>query len=148
MRGPIQPGADVPIFGRREPERAYRVRDAAYAVIFDERRRVACVTEESGLFLPGGGLEAGEDPVRAVQREVAEECGRTVEILSPLGSAVQICHSIRGGDFELHATFFLARFGPVLPAPGHLEVHWFPAAAEPPPLYHECHRWAVQRAIG
>jgi 8-oxo-dGTP diphosphatase len=74
-------------FGHRQRERSYQRRAAAYAVILDEKLQVACVTEESRLFLPGGGLEAGEDPMQAVHREVAEECARTLEIISPLDSA-------------------------------------------------------------
>lgn len=137
----------VQTFGLREPDRAYRVRPAAYAVSFDEKLRVACVAEESGLFLPGGGLEAGEDPVRAVCREVAEECGRDLEIIASLGSAVQYFRSKRGEAFELHASFFLARFGSGREGTGQLEVHWLPAVPQPPALFHECHRWAVEQAV-
>ena len=35
--------------------------------------------------LPGGGLEAGEDPERAVRREVCEETGYDVEVGELLG---------------------------------------------------------------
>ena len=35
------------------------LRPSAYAVIQDDRGRVACVRTEHGLFLPGGGLEPG-----------------------------------------------------------------------------------------
>jgi 8-oxo-dGTP diphosphatase len=135
------------LFGERAPERTYRVRDAAYAVVFDEQHRVACVTEESGLFLPGGGLEIGEDPVRAVHREVAEECGRTLEIVAPLDRAVQFFRTRRDEAIELHASFFLARFAPGLEEAGQLEVLWLPAVPHPPSFYHECHRWAVQQAV-
>lgn len=133
--------------GERDPHGNYRARDAAYAVIFDEQLRVACVTEESGLFLPGGGLEVGEDPVSAVRREVAEECGRALEGLSPLDSAVQFFRTKRGEAIELRASFFLARFAPGHEGAGQLEVRWLPAVPNPPSFYHECHRWAVQQAL-
>ena len=133
-------------FGARDEQRAYRVRPAAYAVILDGALRVACVAEQSGLFLPGGGLEAGEDPVRAVHREVLEECGRVLDIIAPLGSAVQFFQTRTGDAFELHASFFLARFGAPL-GNAHLELQWLPAVPEPPALYHECHAWAVREAV-
>lgn len=133
-------------FGIREPSRAYRIRPAAYAVVLDGALRVACVAEQSGLFLPGGGLEAGEDPVRTVHREVAEECGRALDIIVPLGSAVQFFLTRAGEAFELRASFFLARFGARLGSP-HLELEWLPAVPAPPALYHECHAWAVREAV-
>ena len=134
-------------FGRREEDQQYTVRAAAYAVILDDQRRVACVAEESGLFLPGGGLESGEDPVGAVHREVAEECGRALEIIEPLAPAIQFFRTIRGEPYELHASFFLARFGAELNTPGQHALSWQPASP-PPAFFHECHRWAVEQALG
>jgi 8-oxo-dGTP diphosphatase len=135
------------IFGIRSDQHAYRVREAAYVVILDDVRRVACVAEESGLFLPGGGLEPGEDAVRAVHREVAEECGRALEIIAPLPSAIQFFVTLRGEPYELHASFFLGRFGDLLDAPAQHALSWLPVEPESPPFYHECHRWAVRQAL-
>ncbi len=125
----------------------YRIRPAAYAVIVDDQRRLACVAEDSGLFLPGGGLEPGEDALQAVHRECAEECGRTIEIIQPLDSAIQ--WFIKGGNeaYELHASFFLARFSGLLDRPGHLELSWHAAWPDPPALFHECQRWAVREGM-
>jgi 8-oxo-dGTP diphosphatase len=134
--------ATIRTFGVRLPEHEYRVREAAYAVILDGASRVACVAEESGLFLPGGGLEPGEDALDAVHREVAEECARSLEILAPLGSAVQFFITLRGVPHELRASFFRARFGRALDGTAQHELFWLPV--EPmPAFYHECHRWAV-----
>jgi 8-oxo-dGTP diphosphatase len=135
------------IFGAPEDGVVYRVRPAAYAVVLDAGGRVACVTEGSGLFLPGGGLEPGEDAASAVHREVAEECARSLEIVAPLGAAVQFHRTPRGEAFELRATFFLARFGAALDrAPQHA-LTWLPAAPETPSFHHACHAWAVRRAM-
>jgi 8-oxo-dGTP pyrophosphatase MutT (NUDIX family) len=138
----------VRIFGARDPARTYRVRPAAYAIIFDADRRVACVSEASGLFLPGGGLEPDEDAVQAVHREVAEECARALELLQPLQSAVQFCRTARDEYFELRASFFLGRFGAALAGQAQHALSWLPSEPEVPPLFHECHRWAVQMALG
>lgn len=134
-------------FGVRRGDIAHRVRHAAYAVILDGQRRVACVAEASGLFLPGGGLEVGEGAVQAVHREVAEECGRALEILAPLEPAIQFFCTARGEPYELRASFFLARLGDTLGEPGEHELSWQAAAPHPPAFYHECHRWAVQQAL-
>lgn len=138
--------AAVPVFGTREPGVDYRPRPAAYAVVFDEAGRIACVTEESGLYLPGGGIDAGEDALAALHREVAEECALALEVLAPLGRAIQYYRSARGETFELRASFFLARFGDSLPGePAHV-LHWLPSRSAPP-FFHECHRWALERAL-
>ncbi|HJY76207.1 MAG TPA: NUDIX domain-containing protein [Burkholderiales bacterium] len=134
-------------FGYRQPTQRYQRRDAAYAIILDDMQRVACVVDKRRLFLPGGGLEAGEDALRAVHREVAEECARALEIISPLDSAVQFFQAARGQAYELCASFFLARFGNALDRPAQHELRWLSAVPAPPLFYHECHRWAVGQAL-
>jgi 8-oxo-dGTP diphosphatase len=137
-------------FGARQAGVQYTPRRAAYAVILDDRSRVACVQEESGRFLPGGGLEANETDVDAVHREVMEECGRSFQMVGQLGTAVQFFISPRGEPYQLHAAFFLGRFGPAAArsADDAVErVEWLPAVPEPPQFFHECHQWAVRQAL-
>ena len=64
---------------RWEPSMLFRVR--ASAIILNTKQEVLLVlhndqqTGETWLMPPGGGLEAGEDALKAVVREVWEECG-------------------------------------------------------------------------
>ena len=65
------------------------MRVAAYAVITDVDGRVLLAHWVEGRraawTLPGGGLEEGEDPERAVRREVREETGFRVVVDELLG---------------------------------------------------------------
>ena len=64
-------------------------RVAAYAVIIDADDRILLAHWNEGRraawTLPGGGLEAGEDPEHAARREVREETGYRVSVGDLLG---------------------------------------------------------------
>ncbi len=53
---------------------AYRDRPGSYGIVLREGR-LLCVWQKDELQLPGGGIDPGESPVRALHREVLEETG-------------------------------------------------------------------------
>jgi ADP-ribose pyrophosphatase YjhB (NUDIX family) len=65
------------------------IRVAAYAVITDDAGRLLLAHWNEGRHaawtLPGGGLEAGEDPERAARREIREETGYRAALDGLLG---------------------------------------------------------------
>jgi 8-oxo-dGTP diphosphatase len=64
----------------------YRPRQAVYACLVDAALRVACVRSDFGLlYLPGGGMEAGETPQEALARELREEIGHRLERATEIG---------------------------------------------------------------
>ena len=68
----------------------YDTRVGAYAVVVRDERllltRLSPTELHQGWTLPGGGLEAGEDPEGAAVREVFEETGYVVELVRLLGT--------------------------------------------------------------
>ncbi|MFC6715485.1 NUDIX domain-containing protein [Branchiibius cervicis] len=66
---------------------APRLRESVRALILDERDKVLLVRFQFGPARfwanPGGGIEAGEDRLTALQRELREEVGLDVDTLGP-----------------------------------------------------------------
>lgn len=98
------------VFGTKLPGVEYRLRPGAYALVYDERGRVAIVHEEGDWYLPGGGLEAGETAEQALVREVREECGCGVEIVGEFAGAVEFLETRSQKKLEVYARYFRARF--------------------------------------
>jgi 8-oxo-dGTP diphosphatase len=135
-------------FGVRHAERTYVHRPCAYAVFFDEVRRVAVIENPRGTFLPGGGGEPGETPEVTVCREVREECGYELIELVRLGEAVQFVYT-PGNTHGLskHGVFFHARLGARLGEPTEPEDHlnWVHPAVAARDLTLESQAWVVER---
>jgi 8-oxo-dGTP diphosphatase len=73
----------------------YADRPSVYAVTIDDRQRVAVVAVRSEYFLPGGGIEPGEQPTNALIREVREETGWRVAVGRRIGCAKEYVYSER-----------------------------------------------------
>lgn len=55
---------------------------SAFAAIFNQQKQMLCVKRNYGSrtwTTPGGGVESGESPIQAVEREVYEETGYSIE---------------------------------------------------------------------
>jgi 8-oxo-dGTP pyrophosphatase MutT (NUDIX family) len=133
----------VPIFGVRDENLPQRTRICAYAVVANSEGFIAVVRESAGhLLLPGGGIESGETPAQAVQREVLEELGRGIELNRRIGQAMQ--YIIADGHCQAtYATFFGGELGEIT-APSHEhELEWAPAER----LHHPYQAWAAQKYL-
>ena len=138
----------APVFG--VPTGAGRpvVRPSAYGLIEDGHGRLAAVRTPEGVFLPGGGIEAGETPALAVEREAFEECGLRVRASAWEIHAVQFAYSeAEKTHFEKRCTFLDAVLQSAAPSgtePDH-ELVWIAPETASEILSHESHAWAVAR---
>jgi len=95
-------------FGEKEEGVKYKRREGVYAIMMNANGQIATVKTPRGSFLPGGGIEAGEDHFEALVREVKEEIGHEVEIGSALatygqfllGKKVPIYYELIGTCYE------------------------------------------------
>ncbi|MBI1897436.1 MAG: NUDIX hydrolase [Acidobacteria bacterium] len=65
----------VPVFGTPVEGCPYVLRPSAYALVRNAAGELAVARTPRGCFLPGGGVETGESPEQAIEREAKEECG-------------------------------------------------------------------------
>lgn len=84
---------NVPVFGTRDLAVVYTDRPGAYALIYNDDHHVALIETSFGVFLPGGGLDPGEDIVDGLERELFEEMGAEVHRALFLGRADQYLFS-------------------------------------------------------
>jgi ADP-ribose pyrophosphatase YjhB (NUDIX family) len=82
--------------------------------------------------IPGGFLEAGEDPIDGVRREVREETGLEVELEGPFAVFVDRYPYGKELDYTLNL-YYLARIvsGDPRPADDVSSLRWFPIDSPP-----------------
>ena len=90
--------------------------------------QVAVLRIGQRYFLPGGGAEPGESLEETLRREILEECGRAVEIVRPLGFAIEYVVADGEGYFAKQCSFFEARLGEreAQPTETDHELTWLP----------------------
>ena len=72
-------------------DKPYRLRKAARAVLFNEKKEIAYqAVRKFGCFkLPGGGIDAGETVEEGLRREIREEVGCEIKIERPIGIVIE-----------------------------------------------------------
>lgn len=140
----------VPIFGVEEPGRKYVERLGAYGFLRDAGGLLALVRTPMGLFLPGGGAEAGESLVAALHREILEEIGLAVVKEKLVAQAIQFHRSSYYQEyFKKVGSFYLIEvraLSPVVLQKEH-ELEWHPVTEAASMLSQEFQRWAVREVL-
>lgn len=69
----------------------YAIREAARAVLIDPAGQIALlhVTHDHYYKLPGGGIDPGEKPLEALERELLEETGCQARVTHELGTVLE-----------------------------------------------------------
>ena len=105
----LPPPPAVPTFGERVGAHPWVERPSAYAIVSDERDRLALVATPRGTFLPGGGIDPGEWPEIAAVRETREECALDIRTTWFVGRAIDLVVGHEEGEgFEKVSAFLAA----------------------------------------
>jgi 8-oxo-dGTP diphosphatase len=134
-------------FGAPEPGLPTAVRPGAYAIVLDHDR-ILVIDDGRQFCLPGGGVEADEDLLAALHREVREETGHDLDHATPFQRALQwVAADGRAINKDCH--FFLATLGDRAAEPLSTEgvARWAPQDAALDLMAEEASRWAVSVAL-
>lgn len=137
-------------FGEKLPGRDYVDRPSVYGIVFDGEGRVLVVEEDDEFYLPGGGIDPGEDVETGLRRELIEETGYAIEIIGALCTARQYAIDKASGRAWIKlSSFFAIRLVGASNGPSIATntPHWVTLDEAARLLKDESHRWALGRAL-
>ncbi|ANK60251.1 NUDIX hydrolase [Loigolactobacillus backii] len=139
------------VFGKKDPAIQYKKRIGAYIVIPDvSEENILVVSPPNKTFLlPGGGIEAGEDDIATISRELIEEVGGTITINCYLGAASEYFYSTFRHSGYYHPAHFYSGKNFVKiqePLEGDFNrISWMPVKEAQQKLKRPTHRWAIRQ---
>ncbi|MGD6962049.1 NUDIX domain-containing protein [Fictibacillus phosphorivorans] len=137
-------------FGERMKDVSYRRREAVYAIVLDENKNIAVMVQNGKGFLPGGGIENGENQIVCLKRECIEETGYTFKMEHFLGNAKQYSRTRQGEHLLNDGYFYSGSFGEYAndPLDQDYELVWMNIDQAEELLFHSSHVWAVKKRLG
>ncbi len=142
--------SSVPAFGERIASGKCVIRPGAYGLLEKNFQQLAVVRVENRLYLPGGGIDAGESLGETLIREFHEECGLSIRPGKWTTHAVEFVNSRSEMKYyEKRSTFVeVAIDGPAQePSETDHELIWWDADSVAEILSHGSRRWAVEQWI-
>tara|TARA_R110002072_G_scaffold123977_3_gene259338 strand:+ start:7043 stop:7534 length:492 start_codon:yes stop_codon:yes gene_type:complete len=137
-------------FGVPQAGMIYRRRPGAYAIILRGDGKILVVRTRYGIELPGGGIEAGEEPPQALAREMMEETGRKMVSCRPFLFARQWFERPEENGFYLKlCTFYWAKVSDALQAPSEEDhtPYWATVDQIVGHTVEEIQSWALAQAL-
>ena len=138
----------IPVFGERREGVRCAPRPSAYALVQNDTGLLALVSTPDGVFLPGGGIDAGEWAELTAVRETREECAIDIRTTWSVGRATDIVYAAADQTCVEKTSAFVAAdlIGPVAQVPEH-DVRWLPLDQAARSVTREGHAWAIRKWI-
>lgn len=136
--------AEIPQFGEILASLEYILRPSVYAVLLNPEGLIGVVESEGVFFLPGGGIESGEQPEEALLREILEETGYDSHLLWPLAEAHEYVQGERHGWLK-HSQFYLAETDVLTDMPPEETLHWLTSQQATERLSFGSQRWIIEK---
>lgn len=140
----------VVTFGQREEQAVYKNRYGVYAVIPNkDKTQIILVQAPNGAwFLPGGEIEAGENHLKALARELIEELGFTATIGTYYGQADEYFYS-RHRDTYFYNPAYIYEVTDFVESQKPLEdfnhIAWFDITTAKDKLKRGSHKWGIEQ---
>lgn len=138
-----------PTFGQQQDGVTYQKRLGVYAVVPDpSHEKIILVQAPNGAwFLPGGEIEAGEDQLTALARELVEELGFKAEFGRFYGQADEYFYSSHRDKHFYNPAFIyqvtaFTKIGQPLEDFNHLS--WFSIEEAKQKVKRGSHRWGIE----
>ncbi|WP_394404687.1 NUDIX hydrolase [Streptococcus sp. 20-1249] len=138
-----------PTFGQKQEGVSYVNRYGVYAVIPDKSQtKIILVQAPNGAwFLPGGEIEAEEDSIQALERELMEELGFTARLGQYYGQADEYFYSRHRDTYYYNPAYIyeVTDFTQVdKPLEDFNNLAWFPVDEAIDKLKRGSHKWGIE----
>lgn len=130
----------------------YTKRPGAYAIIERDIDNKIGIATNGDYFFLGGGIEAGETELEALEREMIEESGysiKNIKYFNTVNAWILPENSGGKGPLDVKATFYTAEFDKKITEPIEKDhrVLWVDAIEYKDKLYHEYQRYILKQYI-
>ncbi|AWN19404.1 NUDIX hydrolase [Streptococcus sobrinus] len=139
----------TPTFGQKEAGKNYIARYGVYAVIpnQDQTKIILVQAPNGAWFLPGGEIEAGEDQLSALKRELIEELGFEAELGNYYGQADEYFYSSHRDTYFYNPAYIYEAISYTAvdkPLEDFNNLVWFPVEEAISKLKRGSHKWGIE----